>query len=88
VRALLEAGADPKNTGNEQGIKWDAQKSFLGPYCRLHGLAPLYILRHLESFSKLKDFFSAKGMEYLNGPISIAIEHSLLDYKASPVSID
>jgi hypothetical protein len=27
VRTLLEAGADPNNTGDEQGIKWDAQRA-------------------------------------------------------------
>jgi hypothetical protein len=88
VRTLLEAGADPNNTGNEQGIKWHAEKSILRPYCYLHGLAPLYILRHLKPSSKLTNSMSAKKMEHVNGPISMAIERSLLDYKASPVSID
>jgi hypothetical protein len=88
VKTLLEAGADPNNTGNEQGIKWHAQRSILGSYCHLHGLAPLYILRHLKPFSKLTNIFSAKTMAYVSGPISMAIERSLLDYKALPVSID
>jgi hypothetical protein len=88
VQALLEAGADPNNTGNEQGIKWHAQNPILRPYCHLHGLAPLYILRQLKPFSNLTDSLSFKQTEHVNGPIGMAIERSLLDYKASPISID
>jgi ankyrin repeat protein len=85
VRTLLEAGADPNNTGDEQGIKWHAETSVLGPYCRLHGLAPLYILRHLKAYRYFEDGMTTEEIDEMNGATTIDIERLLLDYGASTV---
>jgi hypothetical protein len=87
VRTLLEAGADPNFTGDEQGIKFHAQESPLGPYCQLHGLAPIYILRHLEAYSVHADAMIIEETDHMNGPVTTDIERLLLDYGASTVSI-
>jgi hypothetical protein len=87
VRTLLEAGADLNNTGDEQGIKWHAETSALGPYCRLHGLTPLYILRHLEAYPYLEDGMTIEEIDHMNGATTTDIERLLLDYDASTVSM-
>lgn len=87
VRTLLEAGADSNNTGDEQGIKWHAETSILGPYCRLHGLTPLYILRHLDAYPYLEDGMSTEEINHMNGADTTDVERLLLDYDASTVSM-
>ena len=84
---LLEAGADSNNTGDEQGIKWHAKTSILGPYCRLHGLAPLYILRHLEAYLYFEDGMTIEEINHMNGAVTTDIERLLLDYGASTASV-
>jgi len=88
VRTLLEAGADSNNIGDEQGIKWYAETSILRPYCCLHGLTPLYILRHVEAHLPYKDMMTIEEVNYLNGNVATDIEHLLLDYNASAVSME
>jgi hypothetical protein len=88
VRMLLEAGADSNNTGDEQGIKWHAETSILGPYCRLHGLAPLYILRHLKAYPYIEDGMTTEEINHMNGAVTTDIELLLLDYNASTVSVE
>jgi len=83
VRALLQAGADSNNTGEEQGVKWHAEASILGRYCHLHGLAPLYILRHLEDFPYLDGGMSHAEVRHRNGIFTNHIECLLLEYNAS-----
>ena len=83
ARMLLGAGADSNNTGDEQGITQHAETSILGSYYRLHGLAPLYILRHLEAHSSIKNTKSMEEMDYVNGALTTDIEHLLLEYNAS-----
>jgi len=85
VRTLLEAGADPTNTGDEQGIKWHVETSVLGPYCRLHGLAPLYILRRLKAYPYLEGGMTTEEIDEMNGATTTDIERLLLDYGASTV---
>ncbi|MEJ0106518.1 MAG: hypothetical protein WDO19_29990 [Bacteroidota bacterium] len=81
---LLEAGADSNNTGDEQGIKWDAETSILAPYGHLHGLAPLYILRHLEAYQFYEYGSSIEEIDQ----ITAAIERLLLDYNASTICVE
>jgi NACHT domain len=87
VRMLLEAGADSNNTGDEQGIKWHAEISILRPFCRLHGLAPLCILRHLKAYPYIEDDMTIEEIDDMNGAVTTDIERLLLDYGASTVSV-
>lgn len=84
VRTLLEAGADSNNTGDEQGIKWHAETSILGPYSGLHGLAPLYILRYLKPHPYFEDAMTIEEI----GEATTDIEHLLLEYNASTLSME
>jgi hypothetical protein len=86
VRTLLEAGAGCNNIGDEQGVKFDAQNSALGPYCQLHGLTPLYILRHLRSYPYLEDGMTKEEISVMNGATASDIERLLLDCDAETIS--
>ena len=85
ARMLLEAGADSNNTGDEQGIKQHAETSIFKSYYRLHGLALLYILHHLEAHPHSEIFKSDEEMDYINGALTPDIEYLLLQYNASTV---
>ena len=87
VRTLLEAGADLNNIGDEQGIKRHAETSILSPYRCLHGLTPLYILRHLEAYPDLEGGMSIEDFNHMNGATTTDIERLLLDYEAPTVSM-
>jgi len=51
VRLLLEAGANPNDTGDKQGAKWE-EGSLLGIFNNLHGSSPLVICREFECTCK------------------------------------
>lgn len=51
VRLLLEAGANPNDTGDKQGVKWE-EKSLPGIFNNLHGSSPLVICREFECTCK------------------------------------
>jgi hypothetical protein len=56
VSTLLNAGADPNDTGNSDGIVWE-MGTLLSRFNHLHNASPLYICRNFECILKglLKD---------------------------------
>ncbi|KAK4442515.1 hypothetical protein QBC34DRAFT_338573 [Podospora aff. communis PSN243] len=48
IRVLLQAGADPNNTGDPEGVSWQEKGTFLYRYRKLHGILPLDVLTHLD----------------------------------------
>ena len=88
VRALLEAGADSNNTGDEQSVKQQTETPILGPYCHLHGLTPLHILRHLGADPRIGYRLNRAGIDLMNGATTDDIERLLLDYNASTESME
>jgi hypothetical protein len=88
VSALLEAGANPNNTGDAQGVYWDPKTSVLGPYTKLSGLAPLYILRHLKAYPWCEDGMTRREIDLMNGETTNAIERLLLNYGAFNIAVE
>lgn len=61
IKTLLEAGADPNNTGDANGVQWSATSIF-GRFNFLHKLSPLHVCRNLESIYKDSRFkYDRKG---------------------------
>ncbi|KAK5405278.1 hypothetical protein LTR06_008973 [Exophiala xenobiotica] len=87
VRTLLEAGADPNNTGDEHATNWYAEPSTLGPYISLQGLPPLRILRQLEAFLWHEHILTTDQIDHLKVAVTADIERLLLDYDTSTVSL-
>jgi hypothetical protein len=53
VSTLLNAGADPNDTGNSDGIVWE-KDTLLSRFNHLHNASPLYICRNFECKSTRK----------------------------------
>lgn len=69
VRSLLEAGADPNNAGNENGIWWHGWSTLMARFGFLQHASPLYICRNHNRTLK-------------NSLFRIEIETLLLQYGA------
>jgi hypothetical protein len=51
VSTLLNAGADPNDTGNSDGIVWE-MGTLMSRFNHLHNASPLYICRNFECTRK------------------------------------
>ena len=70
VRMLLEAGADPSETGNANGLNWE-KGTLMHQFSCLHNASPLHVCRNPPSFLNLR-----------NADVSQRIERMLLLYGA------
>jgi hypothetical protein len=83
VRILLNAGADPNNAGDPHGSAWNGD-SVLSPFNRLHGNAPIELLRALEPQFFYLGRMTDEEIEAAEGVITDEIEWALLSYGATP----
>ena len=74
VSTLLNAGADPNNTGDGDGIRWE-QNTLMSRFNHLHNASPLHIYRNFKSITI--PFLIGKRKEN-----SLKIEEILLQYGA------
>ena len=82
AKMLLEAGADPNNTGDANGVQWSAT-SILCRFNFLHKLSPLYICRNPESIIKLGQFKYPRIAD--DAPVLRNIESLLIQYGADEI---
>lgn len=82
VRLLLEAGADPNNTGDPTGVIWSDKTSLLHPFSELHGTLPIDVLVCYEALLGFVDSLSADEIECAKGAVTDEIRRVLLSYGA------
>jgi hypothetical protein len=81
VKILLEAGADPNNSGDPHGVAWD-ESSILYPYSKLHGVAPIDILRIFDPRPYFESGMGYNQITAMNGIITDKIYRILLSHGA------